>query len=680
MRRFLIWLLIALMALQCAAFAETSESNVISTAVNGADAVRTTTDLYFAIPSGEGQMLVRLPLTAGGTPICVDRADDFENLLPYGGGVAYLKTTDGSSAIASCNGNEVTQIYAFGTSTVSDLSYYGGRMLVLMDGMLHSIEPATQLCLRLSSVEMLDYVLGNGYAYFISAGDRMEYTAQLEAGSTTSKQAGCIYRLDLNSGESTLMLKSGGEDLKISDQNLYFHNLADAYAVRTADNTELLGRVYALDVQQMTLEAACTEPDNGFWVLGDQLAIWYNGALNMDTAAGVLALYSPENGSTVVSDGTDLYVWEPGKQTVTQVQTNGSMNTLYTGDLTQAQDASLIVSQPTVDPSASATATANPDTASQGNDAWFEQFMENHELVSGSNSGSQPNPTPIGAPTPTPKPTATPKPTQSSSGSSSSSSSSGSSGSSGSSSSGTTAGSSYNVDTDYVKITGSSVNIRSKATTSSSILGSVKGGTIVRCTGKGSKDSGGSRWYQIKYNGITGWVSASYAKASGAPGSDYVGPEVSESGKYIKIVGGNVTIRSKANKTSSALGYINEGNTATFLGKSSTDARGVKWYKIKYKGTTGWVSSMYAEKTNSSGGSSSGGGSSSSPTKVTIVGGNATIRAKADKTSDALGYINEGHVGTYQGKTSTDSRGVKWYKISYNGVTGWVSSKYSKLS
>ncbi len=671
MRKLIIWLLMALMALPCAALAETTDSNVISTAINGGDAVRTTTDVYFAIPSGDRQMLVRLPLTAGGTPICVDRADSFENLFPYGGGVAYLKTTDGSSAIANCNGNEVTQIYAFGESSVSDLSYYGGRMLVLMDGMLHSIEPGTQLCLRLSSVEMLDYVLGNGYAYFLSAGDRMEYTAQLEEGATASKQAGCVYRLDLNSGETTLMLKSGGEDLKINDQTLYFHNLADAYAVRTADSAQLLGRVYSLDVQQMTLEQACTEPDNGFWLAGDQVVVWYDGALNMDTAAGLLALYTPENGATVVCDGTDLFVWEPGKQTVTQVQVNGTLNTLYTGDLSQAQDASLIVAEPTVDPSA--TASASPDTAAQGNDAWFDQFMENHDLVSGG-SGSQPNPTPIGAPTPTPKPTVAPTATPSGS---SGSGSSGSSGSSGNSSSGTTAGSSYNVDTDYVKITGSSVNIRSKATTSSSVLGSVKRGTIVSCTGKGSKDSGGSRWYQIKYNGITGWVSARYAEPSGAPDSNYTGPEVSESGKYIKVVGGNVTIRSKANKNSSALGYISEGKTATFLGKSSTDARGVKWYKIKYDGITGWVSSKYSEKTNSSGGS---GGGSPSYTKVTITGGNATIRSSADKTSDPVGYINEGHVGEYLGKTSTDSRGVKWYKISYKGATGWVSSKYSKLS
>ena len=62
-------------------------------------------------------------------------------------------------------------------------------------------------------------------------------------------------------------------------------------------------------------------------------------------------------------------------------------------------------------------------------------------------------------------------------------------------------------------------------------------------------------------------------------------------------------------------------------------------------GTTGWVSSRYAEVTNSSS------GGSSSATKVKVVGGNVTIRAKANKTSDKLGYIAEGNTAKYLGKS-----------------------------
>ena len=41
MRKAIAWLLIALMALQCAAFAEGTAAPTVVTAVNGADAVRT---------------------------------------------------------------------------------------------------------------------------------------------------------------------------------------------------------------------------------------------------------------------------------------------------------------------------------------------------------------------------------------------------------------------------------------------------------------------------------------------------------------------------------------------------------------------------------------------------------------------------------------------------------------
>ena len=71
--------------------------------------------------------------------------------------------------------------------------------------------------------------------------------------------------------------------------------------------------------------------------------------------------------------------------------------------------------------------------------------------------------------------------------------------------------------------------------------------------------------------------------------------------------------------------------------------------------------------------------SGSSSDKVKVVGGDVTIRSKADKTSTKLGYISEGKTATYLGKTSTDSRGVQWYYISYNGTKGWISSMYSRL-
>ena len=234
MRKAILWVLIALMALQGLALAEPAAdaaaptaANVAVEAVNGLDAARTASEIYLILPSGEGDMLVRLPLD-GTQPVCMDRADSIESLMNYGAGVAYLKTTDGSSAIINCVGTQQSTLYSFGMSTAENMTMFGDKLLVLMNGLLHSIEPATGVCLKLSGAQMLDYVVGDGYAYYLAGSDKMEYTAQLSDDETATAQAGCIYRLNLSNGETDLLLKSGGEDLKILDNLVYFHNLADA--------------------------------------------------------------------------------------------------------------------------------------------------------------------------------------------------------------------------------------------------------------------------------------------------------------------------------------------------------------------------------------------------------------------------------------------------------------------
>ena len=672
MRKAILWLLIALMALQGLALAEptvdaatpTATANASAEAVNGLDAARTASEIYLILPSGEGDMLVRLPLD-GSQPVCMDRADSIESLMNYGAGAAYLRTTDGASAIISCVGNQQSTLYSFGVSTAEHMTMFGGKLLVLMNGLLHSIEPDTGVCLKLSGAQMLDYVLGDGYAYYLADGDKMEYTAQLSDNETATTQAGCIYRLNLNNGETDLLLKSGGEDLKILDNLVYFHNLADAYAVRTGESAELRGRVYSLDTQLKTLNSACAEPDSGFWPTRAGVVAWYNSALNL----GETSLYAPENGSSVSFDGEALYVWEPTKLTLTEVRTDGSQTVLYSGDLTQAVTAALLPeATPTIDPSA----TPGTDEAAQANSDWFTDFMNNVDAANGNTGSTAPKATPIGA-TPTPVPTATAVPVSTPGTDSSNNPGS-------SSTTSKTTYSTYSTSVKSLRIT-SAVNLRAKPLTSSTIYTSIPAGKIVSCTGTAAKTSGGSVWYQVKYNGTTGWIYSAYAEKYSSSSDDFDSQSGSTvvktydiDGKYVKVVGGSVNIRSKAGTSYKVVGSMPSGAYGTCLGTAAKDTRGVVWYKVKYNGVTGWVSSRYSKITNSK--DSSSGGSSDT---VKVVGGDVTIRAKANKTSTKLGYIVEGKVATYLGKTSTDSRGVQWYYISYNGTKGWISSMYSRL-
>ncbi|MBQ3575239.1 MAG: hypothetical protein IJA26_06195 [Clostridia bacterium] len=382
MRKLIASLLLLVSLLQCFAFAETATLQIIDPqveSVNNRTAVRTAHEVYFILPVEDGEKLVRMPLDGSG-PVLADSADNIEDLVAYNHGVAYIKTEAGVTTIENCLGNNITTVYSFGGGSAEHLSVYGGKLLVLMGGLLHSIEPDTSLCLKLAGAQMLDYVIGSGYAYYIAGGDQIEYTAQLDTENTVTTQAGCLYRLNLNTGESELMLKSGIADLDIMDIGLYFHNLADAYAVRTADSTTLCGRVYSLDAQVMTLENECKQPDSGFWPLSAGLVAWYDGALNMDTEAGVLALYTPDAGAMVFSDGEMLYIWEPVKQTLTEARANGDIATLYTGDLAKVEPAP---SAPVLTATPEATMAPVDLDNEVGDSDWFENFMNNASNATG---------------------------------------------------------------------------------------------------------------------------------------------------------------------------------------------------------------------------------------------------------------------------------------------------------
>ena len=52
-------------------------------------------------------------------------------------------------------------------------------------------------------------------------------------------------------------------------------------------------------------------------------------------------------------------------------------------------------------------------------------------------------------------------------------------------------------------------------------------------------------------------------------------------------------------RTGPGLGYdrtgkvLHRGESATYLGSTSVDSRGVAWYKVRFDGREGWVSSRY---------------------------------------------------------------------------------------
>ena len=73
------------------------------------------------------------------------------------------------------------------------------------------------------------------------------------------------------------------------------------------------------------------------------------------------------------------------------------------------------------------------------------------------------------------------------------------------------------------------------------------------------------------------------------------------------------------------------------------------------------------------------GGKSNKGSGFVKTTGNVNIRKGPGLDYAIMGTLPPDVYLSYLGSTKKDDRGVKWYKVNYNGNVGWVSSRYSKL-
>ncbi len=217
----------------------------------------------------------------------------------------------------------------------------------------------------------------------------------------------------------------------------------------------------------------------------------------------------------------------------------------------------------------------------------------------------------------------------------------------------------------YVKTTGS-VHIRKGPGLDYAKITTVSKGNSFLYKSE-EEDDRGVTWYKVDYNGKSAWISSKYSVTYSSS---------TASGKIYGV--GKSNIRTKPSLNGKILGTFPKGAEGTHVDKkTSVDSRGVTWYKVKYNGMTGWVSSAYTTTVKGGKGSKNSESVSGSK-KVYASDGKSNIRKSPDKESTILGTFPEGAEAKYYG-AQKDSRGVSWYKIKYNGITGWVSSKYTTL-
>ncbi len=200
-----------------------------------------------------------------------------------------------------------------------------------------------------------------------------------------------------------------------------------------------------------------------------------------------------------------------------------------------------------------------------------------------------------------------------------------------------------------IKVSGS-LNVRSGAGTSYSVIGSLSNGAKVEIV-----ETSGS-WYKIKYGSGYGYVSKDYVTVSSSSSNSGSSSSTTQSGT-IKVSGA-LNVRSGAGTSYSVIGSLSNGANVEIVETSGS------WYKIKYGSGYGYVSKDYvtintrsiAENTVLREG-----------TAVTLA---LKVRNESNYESTVMGTIAMGE------KVSVLEDNGEWSKIEYNGKMGYILNEY----
>ena len=181
---------------------------------------------------------------------------------------------------------------------------------------------------------------------------------------------------------------------------------------------------------------------------------------------------------------------------------------------------------------------------------------------------------------------------------------------------------SYVGDYSYTKyVIATTLNVRSGAGTSYSVLGSLSKGTKVEVI---STTNG---WSKISYNGSTGYVSSQYLSDNTT--------STNTTTKYVTAT--TLNVRSGAGTSYSVLGSLSKGIKVEVI--STTNG----WSKINYNGSIGYVSSQYLSSS-----------STDSSTSITLSSVNKVI-------SLAKSLLGKSYVWGAQGPSTFDCSGFTYY-------------------
>ncbi|EGS9998899.1 SH3 domain-containing protein [Clostridium perfringens] len=213
----------------------------------------------------------------------------------------------------------------------------------------------------------------------------------------------------------------------------------------------------------------------------------------------------------------------------------------------------------------------------------------------------------------------------------------------------------------------SSLNVRSSASTSSKVIGSLSGNTKVTIVGEEGA------FYKIEYKGSHGYVAKEYIKdIKDEVVTEPEKPSTPENTEKTGVVNvsSSLNVREGASTSSKVIGSLSGNTKVTIIGEEGA------FYKIEYKGSHGYVAKEYIkdikdevvtepEKPSTP--------ENSKKTGVVTASKGLNVRKEANTSSQIIGILNSGESVEIIGEENG------FYKITYKGQEAYASKNYINI-
>ncbi|PHG63586.1 C40 family peptidase [Bacillus toyonensis] len=219
------------------------------------------------------------------------------------------------------------------------------------------------------------------------------------------------------------------------------------------------------------------------------------------------------------------------------------------------------------------------------------------------------------------------------------------------------------------KVTADVLRVRTAPNTSSSVSGRVYEGQTLNVIGQ---ENG---WVKINHNGQTGYVSGQFVSGvsanTGATNDTNQQTVQPASGNYTVNVS-SLRVRTGPSTSHTTIASITKGQVVQVVGEVQD------WFKINYAGQAAYISKDYVTKGGSNENGSQGNNQNNNVTVQT--GGTYVVNATSLRVRTGPAAYHSVIGGVLNGTTlNVVGSENGWFKVNYQGNTGFVSSEFVKF-